>query len=274
MKVNSARKNKKSHFATFTITKRQKFVLVTILLTAGLLFTQLLNSDWRFLIVGILSLAAYFLSSWALKEDLSGIEWFTLLVLPLLYTLAVGLAYFLLPVRWITRLPVAVAYMVGMYALLLTENIYNVAAIRTIQLLRAAHAVGFLITLITAFLLFQTFLSFHLPFWVNFFGIFFITLPLVLQALWVITLEEGITQPVAIYSFFFSWVTGEIALAFSFWPVKTPILALFLVAVIYAFLGVGQQHLSGRLLRRAAIEFFLVPLFIFFILIFTAKWGG
>lgn len=271
MKAGGTRKNKRFHF---TITKRQKFVSVTLLLTAGLLFTQLLNNDWRFLIVGILSVFAYFLSAWALKEDLSGIEWFTLLVLPLLYTLAVGLAYFLLPVRWVTRLPVAVAYMVGMYALLLTENIYNVAAIRTIQLLRAAHAVGFLVTLITAFLLFQTFFSFHFPFWANFLGIFFVTLPLVLQALWAVTLEEGITQPVAIYSSFFSLISAEIALVFSFWPVRVPILALFLVAVMYAFLGVGQQHLSGRLLRRAAIEFFLVPLFIFFVLIFTAKWGG
>lgn len=258
----------------FTITKRQKFVLVTILLTAGLIFTQLLASDLRFWIIGSLSVATYFFSAWALKEDLVGIKWFTLLALPLLYTLAVGLSYFLLPVRWITRLPVAMLYMIGMYALLLTENIYNVAAARTIQLLRAAHAVGFLITLITAFLLFRTFLSFHLPFWLNFSVVFLITFPLISQALWAVKLEEGITKTIALYSLFFSLIVAEIALVFSFWPVSISLWSLFLVATIYAFLGVGQQHLIGRLFRRTAIEFFLVPLFIFSILIFSARWGG
>lgn len=261
-------------FHLFTITKRQKFVSATVLLTFGLLVTQLLYSDLRFLIIGSLAGVAYLLSAWALKEDLSGIEWFTLLALPFLYTLAVGFSYFLLPVRWITRLPVAVLFGVGMYALLLTENIYNVAAVRTIQLLRAAHAVGFLITLITAFLLFQTFLTFHLPYWSNFLGIFLISLPLVLQALWAIELEEGITKNVAILSLFYSLIVAEIALSFSFWPVNISLLTLFLVATIYSLLGVGQQYLIGRLTRKTIIEFFLVPLFIFLILIIGSRWGG
>ena len=62
------------------------------------------------------------------------------LTLPTLFTAAVGLFYFLLPVRWLTRLPVVILYSIGIYALLLTENIYNVAAERTIALFRAAHS--------------------------------------------------------------------------------------------------------------------------------------
>ena len=267
-------KRKKSSHFHLTLSKRHQFVLVTALLTMGLLFTQLLKSDSRFTIVGALAIATYFLSAWSLREDLSGVKWLTLLVLPMMYTLGVGFSYFLLPVRWITRLPVALLYAVGLYALLLTENIYNVAAVRTIQLLRAAHAVGFLLTLITAFLLFQTFLSFHFPFWLNFVGVFLITLPLVLQALWAVNLEEGISKTVAIYSLFFSLLVAEVALAFSFWPLNLSLWVLFLVAIIYALLGVGQQYLKGRLFRRTAIEFFLVPIFIFFILLFSGKWGG
>ena len=64
---------------------------------------------------------------------------------------AVAFFYFLLPVRWLTRIPVVVLYAVGIYALLLTENIYNVAADRTIALLRAAHSVGYLLTLDNVF---------------------------------------------------------------------------------------------------------------------------
>lgn len=267
-------KKRNNKIFNLSITKRQKFVLVTLLLTIGLIFTQLLDNDSRFWVVGLLAGATYFLSAWALREDLSGIEWLTLLVLPVMYTLAVGFSYFLLPVRWITRLPFAFLYAVGIYALLLTENIYNVAAVRTIQLLRAAHAVGFLLTLITAFLLFQTLLSFHLPFWLNFLGFFLISLPLILQSLWAIKLEEGITWQVALYSFLYALILAEAALTFSFWPINLSLWSLFSVAVLYALLGVGQQYLAGRFSPRTLIEFFVAPLIIFLVLFGTVPWGS
>ncbi|MDP3998209.1 MAG: hypothetical protein Q8P89_01160 [bacterium] len=268
------RHKEKSRIFSFTITKRQKFVSSTVILTSGLVVTQLLGSDSRFLIVGLLSVVAYFISAFALREDLTGIKWITLLVLPMMYTLAVGLSYFLLPTRWITRLPVALLYALGIYALLLTENIYSVAVARTIQLLRAAHAVGFLLTLATAFLLFHTLLSFHLPFWLNFPGVFLIALPLLVQALWSVKLEEGITPTVAQYGFFLSLIIAELALALSFWPSNITLWALFLTAAVYALLGVSQQHFAGRLFKRTAIEFFLVPSVIILILFFSTSWGG
>lgn len=268
------KQTKKNIFLRFSISKRQKFVLATFLLTIGLIFTQLLKSDSRFWVVGSLGALAYILSAWVEKEDLTGIEWLTLLILPTMYTLAVGFSYFLLPARWITRLPVAFLYAFGMYALLLTENIYNVAAARTIQLLRAAHAVGFLLTLVTAFLLFQTTLAFHFPFWLNFFSIFIISLLLIFQALWSVNLEEGISKTTVLYSFYYSIILGEIALVFSFWPLNISLWALFLSACVYAFLGVGQQYLAGRLFKRTTVEFFLVPGFMLLILFFSAKWGG
>ena len=40
---------------------------------------------------------------------------------------------------------------IGQYTLLLTANIFSVAAIRTIALFRAAVAVGFVMTLLTGF---------------------------------------------------------------------------------------------------------------------------
>ncbi|MBI4100369.1 hypothetical protein HY439_01375 [Candidatus Microgenomates bacterium] len=265
--------NKKWKLPKISISKRQIFVLVTAFLTSGLIVTQVLESESRFLVVGILAIAAYFLTAFALREDLSGIEWITLLVLPAMYTLAVGLFYFLLPVRWITRLPVATLYAIGMYALLLTENIYNVAAIRTIQLLRAAHAVGFLITLVTAFLLFQSLFSFHLAYWGIFFGVFIISLPLVFQALWAVKLEEGITEPVAIYSFSIALILSEIALMLSFWPLNISLYTLFLIGMFYALLGVGQQYLTGRLFKKTILEFFVVPVIVFLILLISTKWG-
>src|SRR5688572_29699988 len=100
-------------------TKRQRFVVVTGILTIGLLLTQLVSQEFRYPLVIVLSVAAYILSAFALREDIHGVEWLTLLTLPTFFTAAVALFYFLLPERWLTRLPVALLYGVGMYALLL-----------------------------------------------------------------------------------------------------------------------------------------------------------
>jgi hypothetical protein len=75
--------------------------------------------------------------------------------------------YFLLPDNWLSRIVIVSLFGVGMYALFLTENIYSVAAVRTIQLLRAAHAVGFLLSILTVTLLYNTVYSFQWSYWIN-----------------------------------------------------------------------------------------------------------
>src|SRR4051812_1692943 len=80
------------------LTKRQELVLVSILLTIGLLLTQLLP-DFRYPMTFVLALCAYIGSAWVLRSDLKGVEFITLLTLPTLYTAAVTLFYFLLPLR-------------------------------------------------------------------------------------------------------------------------------------------------------------------------------
>jgi len=133
------------------MTKRMKLVIVAVALSLGLLGIQSIDIDARYQAIGLLAGVAYGLSAWALFNDLKGTEWLTVLILPVLYPVAVALFYFLLPVRILSRVAILSIFGIGMYALLLTENIFSVAAIRTIQLLRAAHAVGFLLTLLVAF---------------------------------------------------------------------------------------------------------------------------
>ncbi|MBI4136537.1 hypothetical protein HY469_00585, partial [Candidatus Roizmanbacteria bacterium] len=133
------------------LSKRQEFVIITGILTLGLVAVQLLPVELRYWFLFGLTAVSYILSAIGLREDLKSVEYVMLLTLPTLFTAAVGLFYFLLPVRWLTRLPIALLYAIGIYAILLVENIYNVAVNRSIQLLRVAHAVGFLATLTTIF---------------------------------------------------------------------------------------------------------------------------
>src|SRR3989338_8883160 len=98
--------------------KRERFALQTVILTVGVLTNQLIWQDYRFYMVDILSLFSYILTAWSLKEDVNGIEWILLFILPVLFTASVSLFYFLLPSRWIIRLATTVVFAVGTYAIL------------------------------------------------------------------------------------------------------------------------------------------------------------
>lgn len=255
------------------LSKRKKFVLTSIILALGLLITQIIKTDHRYEAIFILSLCSLLFSLWCLWEGLSGITFITVLLLPPLYTAGVGLFYFLLPVRWLTRLPVAFFYAFGMYSLLLTENIFSVAAIRTIQLLRAAHAVGFLLTLITAFFLYDTILSFRFPFWINFFLSFLATFPLMIQGFWSVKLEDYFSKQALLYSILLSFGIAEVALFLSFWPVTVTVGSLFLTSFLYVLLGLFQHHLDERLFRRTAAEYISVGVVVFITVFLTTSWG-
>lgn len=256
------------------LSKRQQLIIITLILTSGLLLTQLAGEEFRYPLVFLLALLTYGLSAFGLREDLKGNEFLTLLALPTLFTAAVATFYFLLPVRWLTRLPVAALYAVGMYGLLLTENIYNVAANRTIALLRAAHSVGFLLTLVTFFLLVQTVLAFRLPGIVNAILSGVVAWVLIIQSLWAIELEERISPRVRQLSLVLAIAVSQITWALSLWPVKTTLLALFLTTFLYSTTGMAQQYVADRLYKRTVVEFFSVTFLVLCIVLATTHWRG
>ncbi|HUV43058.1 MAG TPA: hypothetical protein VMY36_04130 [Patescibacteria group bacterium] len=256
------------------ISKRQRFIISAFLLSIGLLAIQFANISWRYQAIFGLTVLTYILSAWSLREGLNGIEWLTVLILPTLFTGGVGLFYFLLPSSWLTRLPVAFLYGLGLYVLLLTENIFAVAAIRNIQLLRAAHAVGFLLTLLTGFFLYNTILSFRFSFWLNFVLVFIASLPLIIQGLWSINLEEKISQQIWFYSVALSLIIAEGALALSFWPVTVSASSLALITIMYVVLGLTQHHLSQHLFKKTINEYLLVGIVVLAVIILTTQWGG
>jgi len=256
-----------------TISKRQQFVAVTLLLTLELIATQLFSGGLQWEVVAVLGFSAYVLSALVLRQELSGWEFITLLTLPTFYTIAVFLFYFLLPTRWLTRLPIVMLFAIGMYAILLTENIYNVAAERNIQLLRAAHSVGFLLSLVTVFFLIDTILSLHLPFYVNSAITLGIILPLTLQALWSLELTPFISSKVWIGTLIISILISELVFVFSFWPIRITIEALFITTVFYSLVGMTQQYLIERLFPKTTREYITVLVLVFILVLTTTRWG-
>jgi hypothetical protein len=160
-----------------------------------------------------------------------------------------------------------------MYALFLSENIFSVAAIRTIQLFRSAWAVSFLLSLLVSFLLFDTILSFRFPFYYNFVFALGISFLLFLHGAWTVNLEEKITGKLLLYSAIMSLGVGEIILVLTFWPTSLTLSSLFLTSLVYVCLGLTQAQLSERLFKKTIREYLLVGIAVFLVLLFYTNWG-
>jgi hypothetical protein len=249
-------------------------VVISLILSLGLLATQLVFDVYRYATIAGLSFLTAGLTAWSLKEDMRKIAWLMTLILPSLFTASVSLFYFLLPEKIYVRLVLLVLFTVGMYALLLTENIFTVATLRTIQLLRAAQALGFVFSLIVAFLLFDTIFSFRLSPWLNALLITAASFPIALQGIWSANLEEELTKEVVSYSLALSWVLGQSAFFISMWPVTIIIASLFLVTIFYVGLGIAQQAMVGRLFKQTIREYLQVGIIVLIVVFFAARWGG
>lgn len=256
------------------MSKRQKFVIASLLLSFGLFSTQLVTVEfpYRYIVILMLFVLAYFVSSWALFGDLKGVEWLVVVPYPGIYAVSVALFYFLLPEALLSRIMIMFLFGLGMYALYLTSNIYSVAAIRTIQLLRAAHAVGFMMALVTSLFFFNTIFSFKFPFFVNAILVFFVSFPTVVNGLWSVKLETNLSKQVIMYSVLLSFILSEMAVAISFWPVTVWIASLFLVTGMYVFLGLMQHHLQERLFVNTLREYATVGLFVLTVMMVLTKW--
>ena len=235
--------------------KRAKFLLASVLLSFGLLATQYVPLDYRLLATSLFFFVTYGISSWALWDELSGIEWFTVVPFPGLFAVAMSLFYFLLPENILSRIAVFAAFGVGMYAVYLTSNIYAVAKTRTIQLLRAAHAIGLYLTLILFFLFTNALFSYRLPFWMNGVGMFIIAFPLTLMQLWAIELKKHMTSDVVWMAISASFLLAQSAVALSFFPATLWTISLYLVGVAYAVLGVLTTKITGKLFLNTVYEY-------------------
>lgn len=257
-----------------SINKRQKIILASILLTIGLISTQLVDFNLRFKFIAGLSIAAYLLSLWSLWEGINLTKAFVVLILPTFFTAALASFYFLLPVRWLTRLPIAMIFGLTFYLLLLAQNVFNVASIRTIPLYRAASTANFLFALLSAFFIYNVIFAFNLLFLWNGLAVLLISFPLILQALWSIQMEDKLASGTLVQSFIMALILGELALVFSFWPMATTIWSLSLSSAMYVLLGLTTQVLRGKASRRVVWEYLTIGIGVMVVAFFATSWVG
>ncbi|MGA3292150.1 MAG: hypothetical protein ABSC49_03350 [Candidatus Microgenomates bacterium] len=256
------------------MSKRRRFVIISLLLCLGFVGVQFLNDQNRLWSIGILGILTAVFFGWALFESLGRNMTLLTLALPVIFTLGVGFFWFLLPANIFATIPIVIFYGVGIYVLCLTANIYSVASVRTIALLRAARGVGFVLTLLTSFLVFDALISLKSEMYVLVPLTFIITFPLYLQGFWSMLLDTGFSKELFILSGVSSLITAEVALALYFWPISVTTGSLFLTASFYMLLGLGQAKLEERLFSSTVREHVIVGSIIFIAMFFATHWGG
>ncbi|MBI4040043.1 hypothetical protein HY389_01670 [Candidatus Daviesbacteria bacterium] len=261
-------------WVNFNLSKREKIIIASVVLSLGLVSSTQYVPFYltQRYIIG-LAAASFVLSLWALWEGITKTKALILLILPTLFTLALASFYFLLPVRWLTRIPVAVVFGLAFYSLLLSQNVFNVASIRTIPLYRAASTVTFLFTLITAYLLFNVVFSFEMIFFQNGVVVALLSFPLILQVLWSIEMES-ISVLVLVYSAALSLVMGEVAVAISLWPISPTVASMVLATTLYMTTGITTHALKDRLSRTIVWEYVGVGGVVMLVALLSTSWVG
>lgn len=257
------------------MSKRRKFIITSIVLSLGFVGVQLLGDAYKFLAIGALSILTAILFAWSLMEGLGRNMTLVSLILPALFTLGVGLFWFLLPSNVFLKLPLIIVYGLGIFALVSSQNIFVVAAItKSIPLLRTARGIGFVLTLLTSFLVFDAIIS--LRTWVFLTAALtgLISYPLFLQGLWHIPLEVRPSRELLQTSLIFSVIVAELTVSLYFWPVTVAVGSLFLTVAVYILLGLGQSLFEGRLFAQTVREYLIRAAAVLIGLFLGTRWGA
>ncbi len=218
--------------------KRTKFVLLAIFVALSSWLSNWVSVELRFGLSLAIAGLAYILSVWVLFDDLKGIEWLTLMVLPVMFTLGCALFANFLPnsiprlfgrvfqvetailLASIFRFIYYVFLAIGLYGVVLIENIFSVASIRTIQLFRAARSVNFILSLITSLFFYTTILSLRLPFWWIVLAVLIVSMILSFPIFWSVDLKSNNLAEVGRFSVTVGWLVAFVGLILAFWPIK------------------------------------------------------
>lgn len=265
------KKTKRS--SSFTISKRQKFIVSVLLLSATLFFSEYVFSfSSLFLSIGLAIATDIFLFA-SLYKDLRESYAPQAFFLPFLLSLGFSLFYFLTPARLISRVILTTLYAISLYALFLSENIFLVASIRTIALLNSARIVTFVISLLSYFFLANTIFSFRLLFLPTTFLIAFFSLLFAIHGLWTYTLEKSLKKDL-LWAGIITLCLFELASILWFWPTRPTMLALFLTATFYTLTGLSHMWFDKRLFQSVFWEYAWVVGFASILLIWFTSWQG
>lgn|SRR3989344_1388803 len=254
------------------IEKRRRFIFSTFILTALILFTTFFSFEEIPFLLPLVIGIVYIMTFFSILEGITKKEWTMLFIHPVFFSTIIYLFYFFLPQRWLTRLPFIAIYTISIYAILLSQNIFNVGVSKSLQLFRAAFSVNYLFLTISAFFAYSLIISLRMNPFMNFILVFLSSYPLALQFLWSISPSDTIEKSIIRLSFLIAFILGEGALILSFIPVNQSIFALTLTSVFYCLCGLIQTYIQETLFKERIREYIFVLIFTLVIFILSLRW--
>jgi hypothetical protein len=256
------------------LTKRQRFIIASALIWAIAITYLLFPSLQTVPVLIALAILTYILSTFSINEDVKGIEYLTLFIVPVLFTIGTILFVQILPERRLYRYPVMGIFPVLLYVIFLTQNIFNVAAIRTIQLLRAARAVSYLTTLITAFFIIAV-VAVQIENPIYTLAIISALLSLLtFQFYWSFDLGSSVGKRVVIYTLMTTFLMIQFTVLLIFMPVIPALKSLLLITYYYVTLGISSHFLERKLTTRIVLEYFVIACSVSFLIFGSLNWTG
>lgn len=259
--------------AIFNLSKRQKLVMVVILLSFGLFICEYFTGVNLLIAVGLLAVLTDVLLLFILRKDIAGAFFWPILVLPFFYTLAFPFFYTLMPPRLISKLIITLVYAFGLYSLFLTQNIFAVSGLRTINLLRSARIVAFVITLLVLYFMINFLFSLRLPVILTPLLMAPIFFTMNMQSLWTYSLDKQQIKEIVTYSSFITISLIELSYVLALWPVNASIYSLFLTGIFYTFSGLAHAWLEKRLFKGILWEYVWVGFISVLFLVIFSRWG-
>lgn len=261
-----------------------------------------MTKRWRYLISTIISMLGFYLYLWLPVESrYFGLSlelglvlfcfWFGLgvifdrnssyklmvVIMPLIFATGFSLFCALLPQNQFYMIMLSAIFGFIIYILFLIENVFLVAiGFKTVPLYRAAYTINLIFTLFSAFFVLNSVLSFRWPFYVNFFVTAILSIILFLYQFWAIAIElpdDGVNKGGWVYALVAGFMMGELALAFSFWPVGVFKGSIYLVSAIYVLSGLFQADIKDRLFKSVLVNYGLIGVGIMVAIIVTNNWG-
>lgn len=253
--------------------KKVRMIISTLILTGLVLISTLFFFDQVYYFIPLFILIGYFLTFFSLLIDIEKIEWLMLFFMPVIFTIAWYLFFFLFPVRWLTRLPFIVLYMISIYALLRVSNIFNVGVEKNLQLYRAAFSVNYFFQTVTVFFLSNFILSQKLNPLSN--GLLTLVIIFLFAAniFWSIRLKLSLDKEIIGYSLLIGLIIGQVATVLSFLPFETSVFALLITAFYYSLIGLTYSYIDERFFKETIREYLIVLIVVFLISALTlVRW--
>lgn len=253
--------------------KRQKFVVAVLLLSLGVFLSEYFSGLKLLSSAVFLAIATDILLILILRKDIKGTFFAPILVLPFFFTLAFPFFYTLVPTRLLSRLIITFLYAFGLYSLFLTQNIFAVSGIRTINLLRSARIVAFVITLLVFYFLVNFIFSLRLPVLLTPLAILPVSFLMNIQSLWTYSLETSQIKAIALFSGAIALCILQLSYVLVIWPVNASIYSLFLTGIFYTYSGLCHAWLERRLFKGILWEYVWVGFISVLFLVIFSKWG-